>query len=62
MIRYWLAVQLARRSSCCSEIITEPTPRSTAAWNGGRWIGAQLGLAELGVALVVPPVVPPSPT
>ncbi len=34
------------------EIMTEPTPRCTAAWNGGRWMARSCGLGELRVALV----------
>jgi hypothetical protein len=43
------------------EIITEPTPRSTAAANGGRWIARSSASLSWVSPWSVPPVVPPSP-
>ena len=45
-----------------NEIITEPTPRWTAAWNGGRWMARSSASVSWVLPWSVPSVVPPSPT
>ena len=44
------------------EIMMEPTPRCTAAWNGGRWIARSCASVSCVLPWSTPPVVPPSPT
>ncbi len=41
--------------------MTEPTPRRTASWNGGRWIARSSASLSWVLPWSVPLVVPPSP-
>ena len=60
VIRYWLPC-IFTPFQLLYEIMTEPTPRCTAAWNGGRWIARSSASVSWVSPWSVPPVVPPSP-
>ena len=61
VIRYWWPCSLTP-FQLLNEIITEPTPRWIAAWNGGRWIARSSASESWVLPWSVPLVVPPSPT
>src|SRR6266498_6163552 len=60
VMRYWLPWSFTP-FQLLYEIITAPTPRRTASWNGGRWV-ARSSVSVIWVSpWSVPLVVPPSP-
>jgi hypothetical protein len=60
-IRYWCPCSFTP-FQLLYEIMMLPTPRCTAAWNGGRWMARSCASVSSVLPWSSPPVVPPSPT